>query len=196
MKRIARLGVVAWLLAATVAGAHVSPTVQLVRKGDFIRAAMPAAAGFFERGLDPASDTLRRLAARIGWRPSGEEIKLYVGRDEKQRLVGSAVFLRLPSEHGPLGLGVAFDSSGTLVQAVVTEVGSEPLAWVRPLIDAGALESLRGRAAASEIDPQTLAPQVDGRMCRYYAGIIAAGVERAGVVVEAEGLTAGREGGG
>ena len=94
------------LFVAYSAGAHVSPMVQLVGKGDFIRAALPGASQFFERKLDPGAEALNRLATAIDWKPSPQEIKVYVGRDAGNRLVGSVVFLRVPSEHGPVGVGV------------------------------------------------------------------------------------------
>jgi hypothetical protein len=187
MKRL--IALVASLLVAFSAAAHVSPIVQIVQKGEFVRAALTEASAFFEHKLDRNSEALRRLAATIGWQPTAQEIKIYVGRDEQQQLVGSVVFLRVPSEHGPVGLGVAFDTGGSVLRCAVTEVGSEPLTWVRALIDGGALESIRGAGAGREIDAAALAPQVDGRMSRYYAEVIAEGVERAGIVAEAEGLT-------
>jgi hypothetical protein len=176
------------LFIAFSAGAHVSPVVQLVGKGDFIRAALPGASQFFERKLDHGTESLNRLAAEIDWTPSPQEIKVYVGRDARNRLVGSVVFLRVPSEHGPLGVGVAFDADGLIDSATVTEVGSEPLAWVRPLLDANALGPLRGQPAGGPVDASKLAPEVTGRMSRYYAEVIGDGIERAGIVVEAEGL--------
>jgi hypothetical protein len=189
MTRLISAGFTMCLFVAFSAGAHVSPMVQLVGKGDFIRAALPGASQFFERKLDRGAESLNRLAAEIDWTPSPQEIKVYVGRDAGNRLVGSVVFLRVPSEHGPVGIGVAFDADGRIGNATVTEVGSEPLAWVRPLLDANALDPLRGQAAGGPVDPSKLAPEVTGRMSRYYAEVIGRGIQAAGIVVEAEGLS-------
>lgn len=193
MKRVLGGGLCTFLLVALSAVAHVSPMVQLVGKGEFIRAALPGASQFFERKLASGADALARLAADIKWQPTSQEIKLYVGRDAQGDLLGSVVFLRVPSEHGPVGVGVAFDADGRIAEAAVTEVGSEPLAWVRPLLDADALAGVHGLAAGSRVDPSGLAPQVPGRMSRYYAEVIASGIERAGIVVEAEQLTGGTD---
>ncbi|HZD53103.1 MAG TPA: hypothetical protein VE175_08655 [Woeseiaceae bacterium] len=194
MKRPIAASILACLFVYASVAAHVSPMVQLVRKGEFVRTALPGASQYFERGLDRGAEALNRLAAAINWQPSAQEIKVYVGRNAESRLVGSVVFLRVPSEHGPVGVGVAFNADGRIAQAAVTEVGSEPLAWVRPLLDAGALAGVRGLAAASHVDATAMAPEVQGRMSRYYAEVIADGIERAGVVVEAEQLTSAAAG--
>lgn len=189
MKRLVVIGTCAWVLFTVAASAHVTPTVQLVHRGDFIRSALPTATQFFERKLDNSVIAALTSDTEAGWHPSPREIKVYVGRDKRHRRVGTVIFLRVPSEHGPVGLGVAYDAGGDILQAVVTEVGSEPLAWCRPLIDAHALSELKGNSASQAVDATTLAPQVHGRMSRYYARILAEGVEHAGRILGAAGLT-------
>lgn len=188
MNRRPIVQVLAWLLCVAPAMAHVTPTVQLVRRGDFVRSALSGATRFFEHKLDAEELEGLRAEADPQWQPSGREIKIYVGRDDRAQLVGSVVFLRVPSEHGPVGIGVAYDASGRILQASVTEVGSEPLAWVQPLLRAHALDGVRGKAAGATIEAAGLAPQVRGRMSRYYATVIARGIQRAGRIVRAAGL--------
>jgi hypothetical protein len=183
-----------WLLCVTPAIGHVTPTVQLVRRGDFVRSALSGASRFFEHKLGTAELEAMRSGADSHWHPSAREIKVYVGRDDQGQLVGSVVFLRVPSEHGPVGLGVAYGAAGRILKASVTEVGSEPLAWVQPLLKAHALDGLRGEPADSTVEAASLAPDVRGRMSRYYAGILAQGIHRAGRVLHAVGLAASEKG--
>jgi hypothetical protein len=168
---------VALLSFAASAAAHVTPNVSLVRRGDFIRQAFPAAGKFFEKTLD--GKTLDAVARSIGWRPSEEEARVYVARTSEGKLVGTAVFLWIPSQHGPVGVGTAFDPEGALLQAAVTDVGTEPLAWVRPLLAQNRLEPFAGLKLDGAPDPDRIAPAEAGAMTRYYARVISDGIRRA-----------------
>jgi hypothetical protein len=159
--------------------AHVTPNVQLVARGDFIRQALPGATKFFEKQLMIGGPDMASIRKATGWTPSEEDARVYVGRDGSGGLVGSVAFVWMPSEHGPVGIGVAFDPAGKVLQAIVTDVGSEPLAWVRPLIQGGGMAAFRGLGPADSPDPARVAPQVKGAMSRYYAEVISGGVARA-----------------
>jgi hypothetical protein len=117
-----------------------------------------------------------------GWAPSEEDTKIYVGRDAQGQLVGTVIFLWMSSQHGPVGIGVAFRPDGTVRRVAVTDIGSEPVVWVRPLIDGGGMGAFEGLAAGAAPDSSRVAPQVNGSMSRYYARIIAGGVDRAQAV--------------
>ncbi|MGH9317845.1 MAG: hypothetical protein ACRD1P_12160 [Thermoanaerobaculia bacterium] len=166
-------------LCAAAALAHLTPNVELVRKGDFLKQSLPGATRFFERQLMISGPDGAAIRRTTGWTPSEEDVKVYVGRDEKGSLIGSVVFLWMPSEHGPVGIGVAFDSQGLLLRAAVTDVGSEPLAWVRPLVSSGGMDVFARLPTDAALDPSRVAPEVRGGMSRYYAKVIVDGVRRA-----------------
>jgi hypothetical protein len=168
---------------AAAAAAHVTPNVSLVRRGDFIRQAMPGAVKFFEKSLD--GPALEKVSRATRWRPSEQEARVYIARTADGRLVGTAVFVWMPSQHGPVGIGAAFDPEGTLKQATVTDVGSEPLAWVTPLLPGNRIGSLAGLALDSAPDPDRIAPSDAGPMTRYYARVIAEGIRRAQAIERA-----------
>ena len=181
MPKLARpLAILAVALAAAVpALAHVTPNVELVKKGEFIRESLPGAAHFFEESLALSADDRAAVRRATGWEPNEEDAKVYVGRDGGGRRVGTVVLLWVPSQHGPIGVAAAFEPDGRLHRAAVTDAGSEPLAWVRPLVDAGGLAALDGLPLDARPDPAKIAPQVAGRMNRYYAEVVAQGVARA-----------------
>jgi hypothetical protein len=185
MRRLHRLIQALAALAAVAAGAgipasaHVTPNVELVKRGEFVKQSLPAATQFFEQKLAFGPADAAAIKSRTGWTPSEEDVKVYLGRDAGKRLVGSAVFLWVPSEHGPVGVAVAFDPAGKVLQAAVTDVGSEPLAWVRPLLAAGGLAAFAGLPLDAGPDPGKVAPSVTGNMSRYYAQVVAEGVARA-----------------
>ena len=178
MRKTLLLGAAA-LLAAAAARAHITPNVELVRRGDFLKQALPGASKYFEKHLmisGPDGEAIRRAT---NWTPTEEDTRVYVGRDDKGDLVGSVVFLWVPSQHGPLGVAVAFSRDGAIRRAAVTDVGSEPLAWVRPIVDARRLDALAGLSPDSAPDASRIAPTDAGAMTRYYAGVIAEGIRRA-----------------
>lgn len=181
------------ITAGTPAFAHVTPNVVLLKRGEFVKHSLPAAAEFFEQKLAFGGDDAAAIKSRTRWTPSEEDVKVYLGRDPQKNLVGSALFLWVPSEHGPVGVAVAFDPAGKILQAAVTDVGSEPLAWVRPLLQADGLAAFAGLALDASPDPAKVAPGVTGNMSRYYAEVIAEGVTRAQAVERVSLAAAGRK---
>jgi|GEM_PF-1566218 len=176
-------------MAATPAVAHVTPNVVLLKRGEFVKQSLPAAAEFFEQKLAFGGADAAAIKSRTRWTPTEEEVKVYLGRDAGKRLVGSVIFLWVPSEHGPIGIAVAFDPAGKILQAAVTDAGSEPLAWVRPLVQGDGMAAFSGMPLDASPDPAKVAPAVTGNMSRYYAEVIAEGVLRA-QAVERLSLTA------
>lgn len=166
-------------LAALPAWAHVTPNVELVGRGAFVERALPEASQLFEKTLRLGTEDRAALQAAVGWTPSPEDTKIYVGRDADGGEVGSVVFLWTPSQHGPVSVAVAFSPQAEVRQVAVTEVGSEPLAWVEPLLDAGGMDTFVGLTPDRSPQPELVAPSVKGKMSRYYARVIAQGVARA-----------------
>jgi hypothetical protein len=171
---------VLWAVAFSFAlalEAHVTPNVVLVRRGDFVKESLSGATKFFEKTL--GAPAIAAVRADTGWTPSGEDMKVYVGRENSGRLVGSVVVLWVPSQHGPVSLGVAFSPEGKIRRATVLEVGTEPLAWGRPLLVDGSLSGVEGLALSQAPDPSGIGPSTAGAMSRYYAKVIADGIARA-----------------
>lgn len=172
---------------ASALEAHVTPNVVLVRRGDFVKASLPGATKFFEKAFE--APVRSPVLAETRWTPSGDDTKIYVGREEDGRLVGSVVFLWIPSQHGPVGIGVAFRPDGTIWRTTVTEIGTEPLVWVRPLLHDGVLPGLEGVSPSMSPDPARIAPEGSGEMSRYYARVIAEGVRWAQAIEKASKIS-------
>lgn len=167
------------LATASALPAHVTPNIPLVKRGEFIRANLPGAVKFFEKRLMIGGPDMAEIKKATDWTPSEEDARIYVGKDSGGRAVGAAAFVWMPSEHGPVGIGVAFEAAGRIVRADVTDVGTEPLAWVKALLDAGGMAAFAGLPLGRTPDPTMVAPSVTGRINRYYAEVIARGVARA-----------------
>jgi hypothetical protein len=179
MRKISILLVTLSLTPALPAFAHVTPNVELLKKGEFVQQNLPGATAFLEQKLTFGGGDLAAVKKTTGWTPSEEDTRIYVGRNTQGERVGTVVLLWVPSEHGPVGVGVAFGTDGKVFRCAVTDVGSEPLAWVRPLIQSDGLAVWNGLALDSAPDAAKVAPQVTGRMSRYYAEVVAQGVTRA-----------------
>jgi len=164
--------------------AHITPNVTLVRRGDFIKESLPGATKFFEKTLGPSA--IAAVQRETGWAPSSEEAKIFVGRDDGGRLIGSVIFLWVASQHGPMGLGVAFAPDGKIRRATVTDVGTEPLVWIRPLLRDGALIGVDAVSLAESIDASRVAPEATGAMCRYYCKVVCDGITRAQAMERAD----------
>jgi hypothetical protein len=180
------------VLAGAPAFAHVTPNVQLLKRGDFVQQSLAEATRFFEQKLAFGAADVAAIKASTHWTPSEEDVKVYLGRDDQHRLIGSAVFVWVPSEHGPVGVAVAFDPAGRVLRAAVTDVGSEPLAWVRPLLAGDGLAAFAGLPLDASLDPAKVAPAVRGTMSRYYAEVIAQGVARAQAIERVALAAAGK----
>jgi hypothetical protein len=167
------------LLCPLALSAHITPNVSLVARGEFLKQSLPGATRFFEKEMMISRGDGAAIRKATGWSPSEEDTKVYVGRDAQGRLVGTVVFLWISSQHGPVGIGVVFRPDGAVGRVAVTDVGSEPIVWVRPLIDGGGMASFEGLAPGAAPDPSRVAPAVTGSMSRYYAGVVADGVARA-----------------
>jgi hypothetical protein len=176
----------AQLSFAAAAAAHLTPNVSLVRRGDFLRQAFPSAPQFFEKALE--SHVANSIRKTDGSRASGEDVRIYVARAADGKLLGTAVFIWVPSQHGPVGLGAAFDAAGRLHRAAVTDIAAEALAWVRPLLTESRLDSLTGLEPGKSPEPHHIAPASAGAMTRYYAKVIAEGIRRAQAIEKAVGV--------
>jgi hypothetical protein len=168
----------ACLLVSGLVLAHVTPNIQLVNRGEFTKSSLAGAVMFSEIQLQIGASDMATIREATRWTPSEEDVRMYAGRNAASQLVGTAVFIWMPSEHGPVGIGVAFDRSGRVLRTDVTDVGTEPLAWVRPLLKSDGMSAFQGLLLDQAPDPARVAPGVTGRMNRYYAEVIAAGVVR------------------
>ncbi len=162
--------------------AHVTPNVELLKKGEFVQQSLPGATRFLEQKLTFGASDLAAVKKATGWTPSEDDVRIYLGRNAQGERVGTVVLLWMPSEHGPVGVGVAFTGDGKILRAAVTDAGSEPLAWIRPLLEGDSLATWNGLALDAVPDATRVAPQVTGRMSRYYAEVVAQGVARAQAV--------------
>jgi hypothetical protein len=170
----------------------VPPNVQLLKPGDFVRQGLATATQFFQQNLVLTAADAAAIKARTRWTPSKEDYAVHLGRDAQGGLVGLAVFVRVPSDLGPVGVAVAFDPTGKVLQAAVTDVSSDLLALADLLRLLNAFLPYTGLPLDARPDPASLAPGTTAAMSRYYAQVIAQGVERAQAVARVSLAAAAR----
>lgn len=174
-----RLPLLVFLLFSASLAAHVTPNVELIRKSQFVKESLAGAAQLFEKKIPAGGPAWGAMRKATGWGPSEEDAKLYVGRNAEGKLFGSVVLLWIASQHGPLCVGVVFDPAGAIRRVAVTDVASEALACVRPILDRDGTGAFVGLALDAIPNPARVAPEASGSMSRYYAKVIADAVARA-----------------
>ena len=161
------------------ATAHVTPNIQLVPRGQFLREGLPGAARFFEKTISLNTEQSGQLKRETGWAPKRENTRVYVGRDSAGQSVGTVAFLWMAWEHGPVGVGVAFDRDGTVTRVEVTDAAEEPLVWLRPIIAEGGLRCFTGLPLSKEPAPEAVTMHHAGPMSRFCARVLCEAVSRA-----------------
>lgn len=184
-------GLLLVLFLGVSAYAHVTPMVVVTSRAEFIRYSLRRATHFFIREIDSHSEIFESRHLHT-WHPRKSDIHLYVGRDTGQHLVGAVVFLRIPSRHGPVEIGVAYDTEGTILNAAVTQVGSEPLTFLTPMLSHGFIKQFDGDTYAAKFSTRKLAPKDKTPLTQYYARVIVAGMKWTGRIFRAEILDQSR----
>jgi hypothetical protein len=164
------------MVAAAVV--HITPTVILVKRPDVVARLLSGADQVVARDVHLSRADSRRLHDVAGWEPADGVVTFYVGK-RHERVTGVLLFMRVDSPHGPLEVGVGFDSTGTIRGVEVTKATVETKPWVGEVLRAGLAEQYRGLAAG---DAPAGAAKMRGRvgaMPAYMAELVDKGVAHA-----------------
>lgn len=182
------------LAAATVAvvlvvpagvRAHITPPRILMSDREALRALVPGAQQFDTVEVRLSGGDRQTIRREWNWRPE-RTYRVYQGRDEQGRILGSVVFVTEATVHGPIKAAVAVDGRGRVMGAAVVSVQEEPYLWVKPLIDRKFFQEFvghdaRGTFAASE-------PAAGGsrgaKMTRFYQQVLASLVHRGAIIYD------------
>ena len=167
--------------AVTAVLLHITPTVVLLKRNEVVARLMPGADQFSARELHLSSADSRQLHDAAGWEPADGVITFYVGKHE-QRELGSLLFMRVDSPHGPLEIAVGFEPAGTIRGVEVTKATVETKPWLSEALRAGRTEEYRGLAlTAMPGGAAKVRPQV-GAMPAYMAELVDKGVMHAAAI--------------
>jgi len=170
------------LALAAPAGAHITPPVAVASEREAVTSLLSGSSRYFVREvrLSPAEkDAVRK---QTGWSADDDYYRFYVGRGSDGNVVASAVLLTDFTIHGPVRAAIALAPDGKVKGVVLVEVTEETYSWVKPLLDAGFLQRFAGSDPANAARS---AGGIENSMVRFYAGVIAGLVARAGALYDA-----------
>lgn len=168
------------LIAAVAAAGllHITPTVVLVKRADAVRALLPGAEQFLAREVHLSDADAHRLHEAVDWSPDEGVVVFYTGT-QGQRAVGSLVFVRVDTPHGPVEVAVGFDPGGRVAGVVVTKATVETRPWILEALSAGLVDRYKG-LTARDVPAGAVALRAKvGSLPAYMAGQVDKAVARA-----------------
>jgi hypothetical protein len=173
------------LIAGAAVGAllHITPTVVLVPRPEAVKTLIPGAEAYFAREVHLSEADAHRLHEAVGWSPEGGVLTFYTGK-AGGRAVGTLLFVRVDSPHGPVEVAVGFGTDGRIGAVVVTKATVETKPWLLAALRAGLTDhykglkpgdaprgaaALRGRVGSL---PTYMAEQVDRGVARALAAYV------------------------
>jgi hypothetical protein len=167
-------------VAALTGARHITPTVVLKKQADMIKEAVPGAAQFFLKTVKIGQEDYQRIHDQGNFEPDEDQVRFYYGKDTSGNVDGVVLFAQDNTQHGPLEVGIAFGSDGSVRQAVVTKATVETKPWVQTAIKSGLMKRFQGMRPGD--DPATalqgLSKASLGEMPYYMAGVTVAAVKR------------------
>jgi hypothetical protein len=163
---------------AAAALLHITPTVVLVKRVDAVRALLPGAEQFLAREVHLSDADAHRLHEAVDWSPDEGVVVFYTGK-QRERVVGSLVFVRVDTPHGPLELAVGFDPTDRVAGVVVTKATVETRPWILEALGAGLADRYKGLTARDAPAGAAALKDTVGSLPAYMAGQVDKGVARA-----------------
>ena len=163
--------------------AHITPMIHLKKHNAAIKMMLQEGTSFYVKNVTLGRAEISKIKAMSGWTPDLERYKFYYGKDVAGKLVGDVLFISVNSKHGPLTLAIGFSPGNVITGVVLTDIPTEPFSWVRKLLQASFLDTFPGKSRdeLGEIIDQISRKEL-GAMQRYYAKVIARGVQQAVVL--------------
>jgi hypothetical protein len=177
--------VVALVLAAGVAVAHITPPVVLVSEREAVAGLLAGGRRFFVREVRLAPEERQAIQKQWRWTPEEDFYRFYLGRDAEGRLVAASVFVSEFTVHGPVRVAVGLSPDGTVKGVTVVEVTEETYGWVKPLIDRDFARDYVGQGSGGRfgLGERLMKAGLDP-MPQFYAQVLAGLVQRATILYD------------
>lgn len=180
MRKRLFISMLALVSAAVAAHAQGSKTVVLAKRGDVIANSLPKATNYFVKEIDIGQRARGKIKAQGNFSPQAPKLKFFYGKNAGGSLVGTVLFVKMATAHGPFEVGVAFTPAGAISNVVVTKATEETEPWVKAAENAGVMKGLIGISSDSEPNPlQNVSESSIGAMPYFAAQVIATAVIRA-----------------
>jgi hypothetical protein len=182
---------VALILVASSALAHITPPVVLVSDRDAVVGLLQGARKFFVREVRLSAEDRQAIQKQWQWSADDEFYRFYIGRDDQGRLVGATIFLTEFTIHGPVRVAVGIGSDGKIRGATVVELTEETYPWLKPLLDHDFTRDFVGRDSRSSFALGGRHTGVHENMPLFYGQISANLIQRGAILFETTVLKRG-----
>ncbi len=168
------------LLLGAVAAAllHITPTVILVKRPQAVQTLLPDATEFFAREAHLSDADAHRLHEAVDWSPEDGVLTFYTGK-AGTKPVGSLMFVRVDTPHGPIEVTVGFTPDGVVRGVIATKATVETKPWILEALQAGLTEHYRGLKAGDTPGGAAALKGKVGSLPEYMAEQVDKGVARA-----------------
>lgn len=158
--------------AMNTAWGHVTPSIRLHTTREMIQQLLPKGELFVkEVTLNPEQKA--RLQALDNWDTRTDQFKFYISRDKNNRLQRAVISMVEFTRHGPMVMAVAFDANGQVQDVLLTDIQSEPLTWVDPILKSTYIQELRGKDSNMSLTLESKWQEKFTGVSRYFALTIA-----------------------
>ena len=170
---------VAAMLAAGAAWAHITPPVVLVPEREVIASQHAGAKKLSLREVSLTPDERKVIQSTYGWRAQDDVHAFYMGRDDSGKLLSASVFMTEATMHGVIRVAVSFTPDGRVKGAELVEVSEEIYAHMKPLMDRDFTKRFAGLGIGSSFDPPAAAGSGADALAQHYDSIVGRMVQRA-----------------
>lgn len=185
-------GMIAVILTASTALAHITPPVVLVSDRDAVVGLLAGARRFFVREVRLSPEERGTIQKQWGWNAEEEFYRFYLGRDEQGRLVAATIFITEFTIHGPVRVAVGIGPDGKIKGATVVELTEETYPWLKPLLDQNFTRDYIGQDTRGSFGlSDRLAKAHLEAMPQFYAQVVSSLIQRGAILYEVSVLKRG-----
>lgn len=123
--------------------AHVTPNIKLISTKDALIRLLPQGK-LFLKDVSLSDEQMASLKNQGNWSSHENSYQFFVVRDNDNSLKGTAVFITEYTRHGPIVLAIGLDQDGSILGALITDVQTEAMEWIGPLLRTNFLDKFRG----------------------------------------------------
>lgn len=156
--------------------AHRTPVIKLASVKEAIHRMFPQQKLFLKE-VDLTDRQVEALESYGNWDSVDTHHKFFVSRGQDHSLKRAAVFMNEFTRHGNIVLAVAFDAKGRVVDVLITDIQSEILGWVEPLLNKNYTQTFRGKNSGMDLSLDSKW-KTSSSMTQTYALIIANAVKK------------------
>ncbi len=165
-------------IAIAATALHITPTVILVKRPEAVTRLAPGADAFFAREVHLSGADAHRLNRAVDWSPEDGVLTFYIGK-HGAATVGTFLFVRVDTPHGPLEVAVGFDPAGAIRAVEVTKATVETKPWVLDALRVGLTDAYKGLKPGTTPGGATTVRDKVSELPAYMAEQVDKGVSRA-----------------